>query len=111
MAVDEDYLGFIRELLAPWGPIRTRRMFGGAGVYAGELFVAVVVDDTLYLKADDHNRAAFESQGLEPFRYQRKDGHWSTMGFYPPPAEALEDPDALVPWVEDAIAAARRAKG
>lgn len=109
MPVDDAYLEFVREILAPWGPIRTKRMFGGAGVYAAERFVAVVIDDALYLKADEHNRPDFEALGLEPFRYHRKDGRTTTMGFYPPPADALDNPDALAPWVEGAIAAAHRA--
>lgn len=36
-------------------------MFGGVGLYAGELFFALIDDDILYLKADDTTRAAFEA--------------------------------------------------
>jgi hypothetical protein len=31
------------------------------------------------------------------------------MAYYPPPAGALEDPEQLQPWVDGALAAARRA--
>ena len=38
------------ELLAPLGAVRVRRMFGGWGLYVGDVFVALVLDDQLYLK-------------------------------------------------------------
>lgn len=109
MSVSAEYLAYIRELLGGYEPLRVRRMFGGAGVYAGDIFFAILVDDTLYLKADGANRPDFERLGLESFRYSRRDGRTATMGYYPPPAAALDDAEALRPWVEGALAAARRA--
>lgn len=66
MPVSNDYLAYARELLRELEPISTRRMFGGVGVYSGEHFFAILVDDALYLKADDGNRPAFEREGLTP---------------------------------------------
>lgn len=113
MPVSDAYLDFVRDLLAERLPdgaaLRTRRMFGGVGVYADDLFFALVADDMLYLKADDGNRPDFEAQGLAPFSYTRKDGRSASMAYYPPPADALEDPDRLQPWLDGALAAARRA--
>lgn len=109
MPVSDDYLAYARDLLRDFEPITTRRMFGGVGIYSGERFFAMLADDQLYLKADDVNRAAFEREGLAPFTYARKDGRSATMSYYPPPAAALDDPEALRPWVEGALAAAGRA--
>lgn len=109
MSVSAEYQAYVCELLGGFEPLRIRRMFGGAGVYASELFFAILVDDAIYLKADDANRPDFDRLGLEPFGYERKDGRTATMGYYPPPAEALDDAEALRPWVEGALAAARRA--
>lgn len=86
-------------------------MFGGAGIYSGEIFFAIIADDVLYLKADDGNRAAFEERGLRPFTYETKTGRTGTMSYYPVPPELLEDPQALNPWVRGALVAARRAAG
>ena len=108
MPVSGDYIEFVRDLLAGFEPLRIKRMFGGAGVYTGELFFAILADDTLYLKADEDNRADFEQQGLHPFSYETKTGRAGTMSYYPVPAEALEDPEALDPWVRRALAAAER---
>lgn len=113
MPVSDTYLDFVRDVLAERLPddtvLRTRCMFGGVGVYADDLFFALVADDVLYLKADDGNRPDFEAQGLAPFSYTRKDGRSASMAYYPPPADALEDPDRLQPWLDGALAAARRA--
>jgi DNA transformation protein len=84
-------------------------MFGGVGVYAAELFFALLDDDTLYFKVDDTTRPQFEDRGMAPFRPYGEDGE--TMQYYEVPADVLEDPEMLVMWVEAAIAAARRAKG
>ena len=86
--------------------IRARAMFGGVGVYAGDLFFALLDDDRLYLKVDDTNRPDFEARGLEPFRPGGEDGE--VMQYYELTADLLEDVDTLRPWVEKSLAAARR---
>jgi DNA transformation protein len=84
-------------------------MFGGVGIYAAELFFALLDDDTLYFKVDDATRPRFEDRGMMPFRPYGEDGE--VMQYYEVPADVLEDPEALGAWVELAIAVARRAKG
>lgn len=108
MSVSDDYVTFIRDLLADFEPLRIKRMFGGAGVYSGEHFFAILVDDTLYLKVDEGNRAAYEQRGLARFTYETKSGRSGSMSYYPVPADALEDRDVLAPWVRGALEAARR---
>ena len=83
-------------------------MFGGVGIYAAELFFALLDDDTLYFKVDDATRPQFENRGMAPFRPYGEDGE--VMGYYEVPADVLEDPEALGAWVEAALAAARQAK-
>ena len=84
-------------------------MFGGVGIYAAELFFALLDDDTLYFKVDDGTRPQFEDRGMAPFRPYGEDGE--VMGYYEVPADVLEDPEMLGAWVETAVAVARRAKG
>jgi len=43
-------------------------MFGGVGIYAGQLFFALIADDTLYFKVDDSNRSDFERLAMRPFQ-------------------------------------------
>jgi DNA transformation protein len=114
MPVSSGCLDFVRDLLTRHlpadAPLRTKRMFGGVGIYAGELFFALVADDVLYLKVDDGNRPDFEQLGIVPFTYTRKDGRSASMAYYPPPPDALEDIEQLRPWIDGALAAARRAQ-
>jgi DNA transformation protein len=84
-------------------------MFGGVGIYAAELFFALLDDDTMYFKVDAVTRPQFVERGMGPFRPYGEDGE--VMQYYEVPADVLEDPDALRAWVEAAMAVARRAKG
>jgi len=85
--------------------IRARSMFGGVGIYSGDLFFALIADDTLYFKVDDSTRPDFVARGMGPFRPFGDDG--GTMQYYQLPEDILEDPDALRPWAEKAVAIAR----
>ena len=98
------------ELLAPLGAVRARRMFGGYGLYVGEVFVALIADERLYMKADDVSRPAFERAGCEPFAYSRRDRSAVTLGYWTAPEQALDSPRAMEPWARLAMAAALRAK-
>jgi len=75
-------------------------MFGGVGIYSGDLFFALIANDALYFKVDDSNRGDFEARGMGPFRPYGENGE--TMQYY----QVAEDP--LRPWAEKAIAVAGR---
>ena len=107
MAVTRDDRDYVLEQLGRVGPVTARAMFGGVGVYHDGLFFALMDDDTLYLKVDDGNRAAFEEAGMGPFR---PFGDERAMQYYELPADLLEDPERLRPWVDGALDAARRAR-
>lgn len=83
-------------------------MFGGVGVYAGELFFALIDDDLVYFKADEENRPAFEARGMGPFMPGGEGGE--IMQYYQLPEDVLEDPAELGVWMEAAVAVARRKK-
>jgi|ERR1035437_1594403 DNA transformation protein len=109
MSVSESYRTFLLDQLGrAVERIRMKSMFGGAGVYAGEYFFAIVDDDVLYLKVDDTNRPDFEARGMGPFRPFGEGGE--VMQYYQLPEELLEDPDELKPWLEKAIGVAERKK-
>lgn len=109
MANSRDYLDHVLELIRPAGSASSRAMFGGHGIYLDGMIVAIVVDDTLYLKADDETRAAFIAQDLEPFRFtKKKTGEVLTTSYHRPPDEALESPAAMREWVRRALSAALR---
>ena len=69
MSVSQSYRTFVLDQLGRSAErIRIRSMFGGAGVYSGDYFFALIADDVLYLKVDDTNRPDFEERGMGPFR-------------------------------------------
>ncbi|MFL5569504.1 MAG: TfoX/Sxy family protein [Gemmatimonadaceae bacterium] len=88
--------------------IRARTMFGGVGLYSGDLFFALIADDTLYFKVDASTRQDYESRRMGPFRPFGDDG--GTMQYYQLPEDVLEDPDSLRVWAEKALAIARQKK-
>ena len=109
MSVSPGYQTFVLDQLRRVMPtVRAKRMFGGVGLYADELFFALIDDDVLYLKVDDATRPDFERHGLRPFQPFGEGG--AAMQYYQLPEDLLEDPDALRPWAEGAVDAARRAK-
>jgi DNA transformation protein len=107
MAVSESYLTFVVDQLEPHFTIRTKKMFGGVGVYADDLFFALMDDDRLYFKVDDINRPDFEEAGMDAFHPY---GDERSMNYWEVPAHVLEDSDALAEWATKAIEVARRAK-
>ena len=108
MAVSPGFIDFVVEQLEGCGPIVTKRMFGGVGIYSGDIFFAIIDNDILYLKVDDTTREDFERAGSRPFRPYGDDRE--SMGYYNVPASVLEDADALAAWGRKAIAVAAAKK-
>ena len=99
---------FLREMLAPLGPVGLRRMFGKTGVFCDGVMLGIVADNVLYLRVDEGNRVAFaEAADEAPLNY-RKGGRVIDLAFWRAPDRLFDDPDALVAWARLALGAARR---
>ena len=109
MARHSEFCDYLVDLLVPLGDVRVRSMFGGYGVYLGQLMFGLVDDDTLYLMVDNGNRTRFEAAGLPPFAYTGKRGQPVIMSYHQAPPESLEDAAVLCDWAREALEAARRA--
>jgi DNA transformation protein len=108
MVASRSFAEFLRERLAPLGRVTMRRMFGKTGVFCDGLMFAMVTDDTLYFRVDDHNRAAFKEAGsFAPLNYAKK-GRTIDLSFWRAPERLLDEPDEFVAWAGTALAAARR---
>jgi DNA transformation protein len=105
MPVTDSFVEFVLEQLDPVGPITPKRMFGGVGLYAGELFFALLAGDVLYLKADDSTRRELEAAGSRPFQPYPDRGS-GTMQYYSVPAAILENSDELIAWAKKSVAVA-----
>lgn len=109
MAVQAGFASYCCELLAPVGAVHGKRMFGGYGLYVDDVFVAIIVGDTLYLKADAETQARFQAAGCSRFEYTAR-GKQHALGFWTVPAEALDAPSRMQPWARLALEAALRAR-
>ncbi len=108
MTASDGFIEFLNDALSGLGPVSVRRMFGGAGVYVDGVMFGLVADDTLYLKADDATRRAFEIEGQGPFVYGSR-GRATTMSYWRAPERLLDDPDEMAAWARTALGVARRA--
>ena len=106
MSVSDEYLTYVIDQLEYLGPVQSRRMFGGAGLYFEGLFFAIVADDVLYFKVDDSNRADYEAAGMGPFKpFPDKS---EVMQYYEVPIDVLENRDTLRDWADKAVRVAER---
>lgn len=104
-----NYIEFLHEIFTSFGPITTRKMFGGHGVYHQGLMFGLVADDELYLKVDKVSISEFEEQGLPAFEYD-KNGKVMKMSYHKAPEEIYDDFEQATYWANLAYAAAVRAK-
>jgi DNA transformation protein and related proteins len=102
------FIAFAVELLSLVGPVRARAMFGGHGVYCGDLMIGLVDDDELFLKTDDETRPRFEAASCRQWIYTGG-GKEMRSSYFRPPDEAHESPEDMEPWGRLALASARRA--
>ena len=107
MTARDEVIAWFRELLEPVGRVTVRRMFGGAGLYVDGLIVGLEVEGTLFLKTDEQTRQAFADAGGMPFVYDGK-GKPITMSYWTAPDDAMDSPEAMLPWARLALAAALR---
>jgi DNA transformation protein and related proteins len=108
MVASDSFAAFLSEQLAPLGRITMRRMFGKTGVFCDGLMLGMVADNTLYLRVDDDNRAAFQEAASSPPLNYRKKGETIDLSFWRAPERLFDEPDELVTWARIALAAAHR---
>ena len=94
-----EFIEHLKEVFREFGPITARRMFGGYGIYFDGIMIALVADDTLYLKADKVLAPRFEQHGLDQFMYP-KGNKMVGMSYYLAPDDALEDPSVMCEWAQ-----------
>lgn len=87
-------------------PIRHRKMFGGLGLYLGDVFFAVADDDRLYFKVDGQTLGDYEARGMGPWIL----GGEVNDKYREVPTEVLADPGELGVWIDRSAEAAKRLK-
>lgn len=109
MARHSEFVEHLSEVFRLFGPIQSRRMFGGYGIYHDDVMIGLVADDELYLKVDSASEPHFREAGSRPFEYT-KNGATMKMSYWSAPVEVFEDPEAARAWVSRAYEAALRSR-
>ncbi len=99
----------IEDRFAGLGPVTTRRMFGGKGVYHQGLIIAVEVKGDLLLKADAESAPLFDEAGSTQWAYEGRAGKKVLMPYWSIPDGALDDPEEMTRWARAAFEASVRA--
>ena len=105
MSVQPQYLEFILEQLGALGGVTSRRMFGGVGLYSGELFFGLIDDDTLFFKTDETNCAEYQARNMPRFMPPAS-RPMGPFGYHQVPADIIEDNEELVAWARRSVAVA-----
>jgi DNA transformation protein len=105
----DPFVAFCLELLSSLAPASARRMFGGHGVYVDQLFIGLVANGALFLKADAAAQPAFVAAGCQPFSYRAAGTQRAVAAWWSAPEDALESPAQMLPWARLAMASALRA--
>ena len=108
MAKNES-IDYLHEVFDAFGPIQTRRMFGGWGIYHDGLMFGLYAAGRLYLKTDAQNVTQFEGAGSEPFTYMQRDKAVK-LSYWSAPEAVLDDRDEARVWARTAFEAALRAQ-
>ena len=110
MNAKAEFEKFVVDQMAGFGPITQKRMFGGLAFYHNGLIFGMVIDDALFLKADDQSKQRFEAENLKPFTYQHKSGKEIAMAYWRAPERCLDDPEEMTQWCGLAFQAALRSR-
>lgn len=112
MPVSAEFRDHVADLFAPFGEVKIKLMFGGAGVYYKDQMFALIADERIYLKANEETRKAFATEGCGPFKFENKNGEILEMSYWEIPPRLLDNTDELAKWARRAyeVAIAGRAK-
>jgi DNA transformation protein len=94
MPLSPGFIEFAEELIAGFGPVEVKKMFGGASLSRGGVGFAILDDDTIFIRADAVFGAELKKQGSKAWSYSiGKDGKPREIAYWSLPDTALDDPD------------------
>jgi DNA transformation protein len=103
-------LAFAADLFSGLGHVQPRRMFGGAGLYAGGVMFALVDEGRIFLKTDAPLQADLEAAGAAAWTYTERRGRKAGVpvetSYWSLPESALDDPEQACAWGRRALAVA-----
>lgn len=107
-------LAFAQDLFSGMGRVETRRMFGGAGLYAGKIMFGLIDDGRIYLKTDVALMADLKAAGAAPWIYTERRGPKAGIpvetSYWSLPESAVDEPEEACAWGRRALAVAEARK-
>lgn len=97
----DSFKEFVLDQLGGLPDVACRAMFGGYGLYQGEVFFGIIHKGRLYFKTNEKSRAAYRERGMKPFRPNRKQ---TLKTYYEVPVDVMEDTGQLTDWASRATA-------
>jgi DNA transformation protein len=96
----DSFKDFVLDQLSGLRGLTCRSMFGGYGLYHGNVFFGIIHKSRLYFKTNPRNRPAYETRGMKPFR---PNGKQTLKNYYELPVDVMEDQDQLTAWARRSI--------
>jgi DNA transformation protein len=93
----DSFRDYVEEQLGPG--MTFRAMFGGHGIYRGDVFFGIVYKGRLYFKTGPLTRAEYVARGATPFKPNARQ---TLKSYYEVPADVLEDAETLRRWAAKA---------
>jgi DNA transformation protein len=95
----DSFRDFVLEQLSALDSLRCKRMFGGHGLYSGELFFGIVFDGRLYFKTNPDTLPDFLAFNAAVFAPSEKQ---VLKNYREVPVDILEDASTLTTWARKA---------
>lgn len=106
MAVSEEYLEYVLDLLSPVGQASSSRMFGGVLLKVKGRQLGVILDEVMYFKVTDLDlQEQYKKKGSVQFTYTRKDKKDPVIikNWWSVPENALDNGEEMVRLAEEVL--------
>ena len=95
----DSFRDFVLEQLGALDGLRSKRMFGGHGLYSGDVFFGIVFDGRLYFKTHPSTLAEYLKHNATVFTPSEKQ---TLKNYHEVPVDILEDSECLAHWAREA---------
>lgn len=100
----------MQDVLAGIPNLRSRRMFGGFGIYKEDVMIGLIANSVLYFKTDAKTMPDFQTHDSRPFTYDAKDRKKVTLSYWEVPEPIMNHREQIEQWTQAAFEAAERSK-
>lgn len=107
--INNSFLDYILDILLAYGNVKSRRMFGGFGIYLSGIMFAIIINNEIYFKVDSILAKKYKALGSYPFTYKRHN-KIIALSYWIVPPEVLEDVDQLKIWFDSSLEIAKNNK-